>query len=133
MRDWIKARAARGGNMPVLWSRTGQGMSGKARTLHPWAAGSSGMLALQVAHEVGCTRIVLCGVPMTDTPHFAESTVHLAERNWTQVGIHWKHWPTVVEKFRATTRSMSGRTRQLLGAPTLEWLAVPTLAPTAQG
>lgn len=133
MPGWIKLRAARRGNMPVLWSRSGQAMNGKAKTLHPWAGGSSGMLAMQVAHHVGCRRVVLCGVPMTGTPHFAESTVHQAQRKWNQVDIHWKNWPKVADKFRATTRSMSGRTRDLLGAPTLEWLGLPALVPIAQG
>jgi len=92
--------------------------------LMPWPGGSSGMFAAQVAREVGCTKIVLCGVPITPTPHFAESreTFH---KQWLASVGHWRGW----ERARSHDvihpdwlRSISGRTKDLLGAPTRAWL-----------
>jgi hypothetical protein len=83
------------------------------------------MLATAVALHLGCSRIVLCGVPMTKTPHFAESVVHPHTRNWSSADGHFRAWkkPDMLAKLQGRVRSMSGRTRDLLGAATPEWLA----------
>lgn len=91
------------------------------RELRPWNGGSSGMYGAQVAHHLGCTKVVLCGIPMTATPHFAESTVHDG-RPWTGVHGHWRAWVHHKDKMEGWCKSMSGQTQALLGAPTLEWL-----------
>lgn len=116
-----------------LWSRRGR--TGSHSTVVPWAGGSSGMLAVTVARELGCTRIVLCGVPMTRTPHFQESVVHPRGRVWSSADTHWRSWtkPEVLEHMRPYVRSMSGRTQQLLGAPTREWLLGETAAAVEVG
>jgi len=92
------------------------------RFLHPWPGGSSGMYAIQVAKELGAVRAVLCGVPMTATPHFAESTVHGTGAPWTAVAGHWRAWERQADKLLGWVKSMSGRSQELLGAPTLAWL-----------
>lgn len=91
-------------------------------SVQPWGGGSSGMLALQVALELGCTRVVLCGIPMTKTPHFAETTERVSTV-WGAVEGHWGAWHKCRDRFGDHARSMSGRTLELLGGlPTREWL-----------
>jgi hypothetical protein len=89
--------------------------------IRPWSGGSSGMLAAQVAAEIGCTRAVLCGIPMTQTAHFSETHEHFHSQ-WLAANGHWRGWTRAQDKMHGWCRSMSGRTRELLGAPTLEWL-----------
>lgn len=79
--------------------------------------GSSGYFGVEVAQHLGADRIVLCGIPMTPTPHFD------SDEPWEMANAHWKHWLREHEKGKLQgVRSMSGRTRDLLGAPTTEWL-----------
>lgn len=98
------------------------------RHVADWPGVSSGGLAVQVALEkLGCLRVVLCGVPMTATPHFAESTVfHITDQdgNWAarQADHHWEAFQREAPKMTGKVRSMSGRTRDLLGYPTPDWL-----------
>lgn len=91
------------------------------RVLVPWPGGSSGMFAIQVAQVLQCTRAILCGVPMTPTPHFAQ-TAEVFAPQWHQAGKYWKAWPRQMRHMAGWVRSMSGRTREAFGAPTLEWL-----------
>jgi len=102
----------------VTWGRR---LDHTDHCIKPWAGGSSGMLAIQVAAQVGCVRAVLCGIPMTATPHFTESFVHLSEP-WTAVASHWKAWLKNGDKVQGWVRSMSGMTEHFLGTPTVEWL-----------
>lgn len=89
--------------------------------VEPWPGGSSGMLAVQVAQVVGCTRAILCGIPLTASPHFGE-THEQFHKSWLAANGHWKAWPKQKDKMEGWVRSMSGRTKDLLGAPTLLWL-----------
>jgi hypothetical protein len=87
----------------------------------PWFGGSSGLFAIQVAQELECTRVILCGIPMTQTPHFGETGECFAP-NWLQSNSHWRVWPRYSERLIGWVKSMSGRTRELLGAPSMEWI-----------
>lgn len=99
----------------------------------PWGGGSSGFFAMQVALELGCTHVVLCGIPMTRTPHFAETTMTF-HKIWLAANAHWKAWEDHRDKLGDRVKSLSGRTRALLGAPTREWLAgVPTAGYAPEG
>ena len=122
---WKKVRASAGFDMDlVTWS----GTNGKQadRTVRPWGGGSSGLLAVSVATALGCTRIVLCGVPMEKAAHFKESKVHQAGRLWAAADSHWRAWVkgSVMSQLKESTRSMSGRTGKTLGEPTLDWLGL---------
>lgn len=101
------------------WGRRARGFDHNVR---PWAGGASGMLAVQVAQILGCTRAVLCGIPMTPTSHFVESTVQVPEKPWSAVAGHWRAWERELPRMQGWVRSMSGRTEERLGAPTLAWL-----------
>lgn len=94
--------------------------------LSAWGGGSSGMFAAQVALELGCTRVVLMGIPMTQTPHFAETkeSFHVV---WVAANAHWRAWGQCRERFGDNVRSMSGKTRELFGEPTTEWLGGSTI------
>lgn len=95
------------------------------RPVQNFAAGASGLLACVVALEkLGCVRGVLCGIPMTSTPHFAESKSQVKGRKWSAADAHWKAWKDakVLAKLAGRVKSLSGRTRDLLGAPDLQWL-----------
>jgi len=98
-------------NEPVTW----------AHELHPWPGGSSGLLAVQVAQVLEVTRVILCGVPMTPSGHFSESKENFGPI-WYAAAGYWTAWVNHHEHLRNWVRSMSGKTKELLGVPTLEWL-----------
>lgn len=81
-------------------------------------AGSSGLYALKVAlMDLGCSRAVLCGVPMSpERRHFFET------KEWHAAANHRKGWNEAMPHIAGHARSMSGWTAQLLGYPTAEWL-----------
>ncbi|KKL49468.1 hypothetical protein LCGC14_2315230, partial [marine sediment metagenome] len=116
---WKKLREHQG--LPGGYKTWGRRNHMTDRKIVPWAGGASGMLAVQVAQEVGCVRAIMCGIPMTPTPHFTESTEHGAQK-WTSVAGHWRAWSTHMPKMQGWVRSMAGRTQEHLGKPTLEWL-----------
>lgn len=119
-RQWEPVRQQFGFNTDyITWGRKAR-FAG--RTVQPWAGGASGMLAVQVAQAVGCVRAIMCGVPMTQTPHFEESRVHVKGQPWKSVEGHWRAWAKHADKMQGWVKSMSGRTQELLGTPTMEWL-----------
>jgi hypothetical protein len=84
---------------------------------HPFQGGASGLLAVAVAYEIGARTVALCGVPMTNTPHFKESTVHKSGKNWPGSHSHLRAWgkPAVLGKLKGRVCSMAGETKKLLG------------------
>lgn len=75
-------------------------------------SGSSGMFAAKVALiDLGFERAVLCGIPMTPTPHFYGGPA------WDVAGRYLQRWRDVPAEYKDRIRSMSGATRELLGAP----------------
>lgn len=80
------------------------------------SSGSSGLYAVKVAQEEGFDRILLAGVPMTQTPHFDR------RKDWQECETFLATWVKVKHRL-GTVRSMSGFTRELLGYPTSSWLA----------
>lgn len=82
----------------------------------PCIGGSSGMLGVQVAQQMGAERIVICGIPMTNTPRFDDA------KGWEEAGSYLDAWEKGRDDLKGYVRSMSGWTQELLGAPTVEWL-----------
>ena len=82
-------------------------------------AGSSGLYAAQVAMEVlGASGVVLCGVPLdAGKGHFFEPG-----KPWPEAELYRAGFRAALPVIRDTVRSMSGWTRELLGAPSPEWL-----------
>lgn len=80
--------------------------------------GSSGLLAVTVALGLGFEKIILCGVPMERLgAHYFNK-----DRPWNDAGIYKASWKRNLDKIAPTVRSMSGWTKELLGAPSLEWV-----------
>ena len=85
--------------------------------------GSSGMFAPRVAFELNCRGSVLCGIPLDPIAHFRESAEHKETHGWPHANGYLEVWQDCEDELKSWgVRSMSGRTRELLGAPTLEWL-----------
>lgn len=78
--------------------------------------GSSGLYAVQFAAEtLKADDVVLCGVPMTPTPHF------FGGRPWEHVHKYRDGWIEALPVIQGRVTSLSGWTRELLGAP--DWAA----------
>lgn len=74
-------------------------------------SGSSALLGTLAAIKLGYTRIVLCGCPMT-----GKNSTNGAYETF-QIG-----WEQKKKALAYRVRSVSGWTREFLGAPTEEWL-----------
>ena len=82
-------------------------------------AGSSGLYGVQIALEVlGASRVVLCGVPLDPEKghYFAPGDP------WPEAELYRAGFRAALPVIRDQVRSMSGYTRELLGAPRPEWL-----------
>ncbi len=78
--------------------------------------GSSGLVAVDVALELGCDRVVVCGCPLEMAAAHYDNPA-----SWRDANNYKKAWRTRQSQMGAV-RSMSGFTREILGAPTKEWL-----------
>ena len=85
------------------------------RTCKHWGGSSAGLATRIALVELGATSVVLCGVPQTQTPHYHNN------KPWEHWDLYWADWKKRHKEGKLdAVRSMSGRTRDLLGAP--EWL-----------
>jgi hypothetical protein len=89
---------------------------------HPFRNGSTGLLAVAAAMDLGATKVICCGVPMTISPYFNGSTAHPDGKVFSGADTHWQQWLKHANRLDGIVKSMSGRTRTLLGSPTKEWL-----------
>jgi hypothetical protein len=116
--DWEKARRAAG--WPDGW-RTVAHRQGKRKVdliTRDWG-GSSGLFAALAAREHGgATHAIMCGVPMTSTPHF------FSTRDWRYATHHQRGWKNHIRDIRSFCRSMSGWSREQIGAPDRAWLGL---------
>lgn len=123
---WARERAAAG--LPPVgtyWSARRRGTA----PLHLAApvcyvdcvGGSSGLLATRgvALGALRADRVVLAGVPMA-----AEAGHEGSDAPWTEASKYWAAWEEHAEELRGRVRSMSGRTRGLLGEPDGEFLGV---------
>lgn len=126
--DWAQLRVQN--NMPACtpgrWGNHTYERDGAVvdYRLVSWPGGSSGLFAAQIARALECTKVILCGIPITPTPHFAE-TKEKFHAQWLAAAGHWRGWQVAVQNGHIDgtwLRSMSGRTQELLGAPTHAWL-----------
>ena len=84
----------------------------------PWhGGGTSGFGAVLTAVGLGYDRIVLAGMPLTDTPHNGEPPWRKT-RFSIEVDDGDEHWQRGIDyAFEGKVKSLSGRTRQWLGGP----------------
>lgn len=120
--SWLKARRAAGEPDPLqLWTchpaPAPISLDLPVRRAPNWK-GSSGLLAVTVALEVGATHVVLAGVPLTrEAEHYDRAGL------WRDAGNYRKGWIENAVQMNGRVRSMSGWTANLLGMPDAEWLA----------
>ena len=74
--------------------------------------GTSGMFGARVALAIGAAEVVLAGVPMEKGPHY------FGGAEWEPTEFYLRDWERHKTKLERV-RSLSGWTRELLGAP--EW------------
>lgn len=81
-----------------------------------WKDASSGISAVELALNHLDVPAILCGVPMdaTQNRHHGKA--------WGQARRYLRGYQKARTEFGDRVRSMSGRTRDDLGAPTAEWL-----------
>lgn len=123
LRQWLEDRVRRGHRLGArLWcppSRSGAHVTGLTVSPVPgYRGGSSGLLAVHVARHVGAERVVLCGVPLTTTGRHYDDA-----RPWQEAQVYRQQWTREADELRQWCRSMSGWTQDLLGSPTVAWLA----------
>ncbi len=82
------------------------------------ASGASGLYGIKIAMDDGFDQIVCAGIPMTSEPHFARNL-----SSWKERGSFMRGWELALPILKGRVKSMSGWTREKLGAPTPEWLA----------
>ena len=84
----------------------------------PWGGhGSSGLGAALVAVGLGYEQIVLCGMPLDNSPHNGEPPWRECRFDKEVAGMN-QHWKSAMEMvFDGKVKSMSGRTMKWLGNP----------------
>ena len=118
---WIAERRREGRSEPgKLWTgiykghKLGKGLKIPLNHIDV-DGGSSGLLGAQVALSVA-RRVVLCGIPMEQTGRYDD------EKLWPEALLYRDAWKMCLPQMNGRTRSMSGWTQELLGAPTEDWL-----------
>jgi len=126
MATWRAARAASGFGLANLHvgSEPAPGIDSVEdyRWLGMNASGSSGLYAVKLMIDRGFDRIVLAGVPMDAAQaHFFDPS------QWDEATSFWQTWLDQAPRLQGTVKSMSGRTRDLLGGPDNDWLGAAAL------
>jgi hypothetical protein len=109
--EWPQKRKAMGGNMDFIsigYNDRNQTPKGMDRGSSDWG-GMSGLFAVKCAFEEGFEEVILCGVPMTDTPYFWGDNL-----NYNIIGYR-KGWEKHIDKLKGRVFSQSGWTAGLLG------------------
>lgn len=82
-------------------------------------SGTSGLYLCQVALlKLGYSQVIVCGMPLEDSPHYFDSEQWWAAPNYRR---GWKK--AVGGELSGKIRSMSGWTRELVGPPDSGWLS----------
>jgi len=127
MEHWRKQRPESCGMDYETWCRTTVHTRGaKVKPTHyaeMWVpkAGTSAFFAVQIALKLGHAPIVLAGCPMTATAYTDGAGTWDGDWPQTEMDIHWPAWELHKDRL-GDVRSMSGRTAELLGKPTPEFL-----------
>ena len=109
---WVSEREKIGGNMnfkSIGYNAQNKTPEGMDRGSSDWG-GMSGLFAVKCAFEEGFEEVILCGVPMTDTPYFWGKDLHY------NILAYRKGWEKHLDKLKGRVYSQSGWTKELLGA-----------------
>lgn len=123
---WTDERARRG--LPAarhFWGGMYKKRPLAPRTRHPIQyiecnGGSSGLMAVLVAvRKLRADRTVLVGVPMDA----AACKIDTPREPWAEADQYWPAWKEHEALLLGRVRSLSGRTKDMLGAPDVAWLS----------
>jgi hypothetical protein len=104
-----RRRKLAGRNDPTTWSF--KMAPGVDYVMDDWL-GSSGLFAFRCLRSIGFDSIIFAGVPLTsEEAHYNDA------REWRQASAYHKGWLKHVDEIAPYARSMSGWTRELIGAP----------------
>ena len=105
------------------------------RLQRPNTGGSSGLFAVTIALDMGYDRIVLAGCPMEGALRVTYPDGYPGNCGEDKDGYHdpmpnqsrgfavyQQAWTRHFDLIKDKTRSVSGWTQELLGAPTAEWI-----------
>jgi len=109
--EWPQKRKAMGGNMDFIsigYNAQNKTPNGMDKGSSDWG-GMSGLLAVKCAFEEGFEEVILCGVPMTETPYFWGKDLHY------NILAYRKGWEKHLDKLKGRVYSQSGWTAGLLG------------------
>lgn len=114
---WIAERIAAGRpDAGKLWHARHRHSSVGSTDIESWG-GSSGMLCIAVAYELGVDKIMLAGVPME------QGCCHYNDRRlWSEARQYRNCWERHKPAMLGRVRSFSGWTMKLLGMPDRDWL-----------
>ncbi len=83
--------------------------------------GGSGLYAVQIALEIlNAPRVVLAGIPLDGGPYFFETDYRFG--SGAALCRYHAAWTAAAHFFDDRVRSLSGWSRELLGAPDKDWL-----------
>ena len=118
---WLKERRAAGRPDPgQLWTCAPapkpKSLDLPVRRAANWR-GSSGLLAVTVALELGASHVVCCGVPLTkEGEHYDKPGL------WRDAGNYRAGWIAHADEMAGRVRSMGGWTARIFGEPDAAWL-----------
>jgi hypothetical protein len=85
---------------------------------HPDRGGSGSLFAFDIAvTHYAADRVILCGAPMT-----VEGNHFVRREPWSACMLFRRAWIVQMPSILPFARSFSGWTREVLGAPTVDWI-----------
>lgn len=120
---WQEARSRKGFNTDYVAcsNKRLDGVRIDFATNSVWG-GSSGLFLCQLAAiKFRYSKIIVCGMPISEQPHYFDNQA------WNGVSRYRRGWREAIQQpeLNGKIRSMSGWTKEVLGSPTSDWLAVP--------
>ncbi len=121
MPEWIAERKALGHTDALqLWTSNTKTIPKEHEGLYkhvPSWNGSSGLLAIQVALELGYDKIILCGIPLDKkAEHYNYGG------DWMDAPRYRGAWTKHLAELKGKAKSFNGYTARILGEPDAEWL-----------
>jgi len=84
--------------------------------------GTSALFGVKIGLAMGYKKITLCGCPLDNSGHYWEDPSTVGILGCGAIGMVWKD--AARDIFKDRVRSMSGRTKEILGEPDKEWLTI---------
>lgn len=83
--------------------------------------GTTSLFCVKIAILLGYKKIILCGVPLEGSHRFYDNPHQEYINNFGCPAIAMPWLQAKIEIFNDRVRSMSGKSKELLGSPTKEW------------